>query len=167
MAQASRTVHARGLPPASLMRVLEHIEMHLAEDVAQRQLAGIARLSMDHFARLFRQSTGLPPHRYVLERRIARARDLVAEQRLSLAEIGYALGFPSQSHFTTMFRRLVGTTPGAYRGMIGDGGATPCRAQSHHMATEKRKTSSTAPGHNRVAREDTFAGAGGPIHEVA
>ena len=75
---------------------------------------------MDHFARLFRHSTGLPPHRYVLQRRIARARELVADRRQSLAEIGYELGFPSQAHFTTMFRRLVGTTPGAYRGVNRD-----------------------------------------------
>ena len=88
-----------------LRRVLEHIEAHLGESIPQRRLAGIAQLSMDHFARLFRHSTGLPPHRYVLQRRIARARELVSDRRLSLAEIGYDLGFPSQAHFTSMFRR--------------------------------------------------------------
>ena len=159
MAQASHTVHARGLPPVRLRRVLEHIETHLGEDVAQRRLAGIAQLSMDHFARLFRQSTGLPPHRYVLERRITRARYLVVERRLSLAEIAYALGFPSQSHFTTMFHRLVGMTPGSYRAMTGDIGCEPCRKPcQHHMAAEKRKTARGAPSHNRVYRERQSTG---------
>ena len=63
----------------------------------------------------FRRSTGLPPHRYLLQRRVGRAKKLVSAGRLSLAEISYALGFPSQAHFTTTFRKLVGTTPGAYR----------------------------------------------------
>lgn len=168
MIQASHTVHAHGLPPLRLRRVLEHIEAHLGEDVAQRRLAGIAQLSMDHFARLFRQSTGVPPHRYVLERRIARARYLVAERRLSLAEIAYALGFPSQSHFTTMFRRLVGMTPGSYRAMNSDIGCEPCRKPcQHHMAAEKRKTARGALGHNRVHRERQPTGRAVPIHGAA
>ena len=79
------------------------------------QLAALARLSSDHFAAQFRRSTGLPPHRYLLQRRIERAKELLAADGMSLAEIGYALGFPSQAHFTTTFRKLVGTTPGAYR----------------------------------------------------
>ena len=118
MAQTPVLDRSYGLSPARLRRVLDCIEAHLGENMSQRRLADIAQLSMDHFAQLFRHSTGLPPHRYVLQRRIARAQELVAERRLSLAEIGYELGFPSQAHFTTMFRRLVGTTPGAYRGTI-------------------------------------------------
>ena len=140
MSQVSHTVHERGLPPVCLRRVLKHIETHLGNDVAQYRLASIAQLSMDHFARLFRQSTGLPPHRYVLQRRIARARELMADHRLSLAEIGYTLGFPSQAHFTTTFRRLAGTTPGAYHSLIGGGALTPCCSGVGHMAAEKRKT---------------------------
>ena len=120
MAEAPLLDRSRGLSPAHLRRVLEHIEAHLGENMTQSRLANIAQLSMDHFARLFRHSTGLPPHRYVLQRRIARARELVADRRLSLAEIGYELGFPTQAHFTTMFRRFVATTPGAYRGTICD-----------------------------------------------
>jgi AraC family transcriptional regulator len=127
---------AQGLPPVRLRRVLDHIEAHLGESITQRRLAGVAQLSMDHFARLFRHSTGLPPHRYVLQRRLARARELVVDRRLSLAEIGYELGFPSQAHFTTMFRRHVGTTPGAYRGVN-------CDAAGH--GTRQRK--SDRPGH--------------------
>jgi AraC family transcriptional regulator len=108
-------IHKGGLPPARLRRVLDHIEAHLGEDTSLRQLAELAQLSLDHFATLFKQSTGLPPHRYMLHRRIDKAKEMLAGGRLSLAEIGYALGFPNQAHFTTMFRKLVGTTPGAYR----------------------------------------------------
>ena len=115
MARSPELNQARGLPPVRLRRVLDQIEAHLGESITQCRLAGIAQLSTDHFARLFRHSTGLPPHRFVLQRRIARARELVSDRRLSLAEIGYELGFPSQAHFTSMFRRIVGTTPGAYR----------------------------------------------------
>ena len=94
---------------------LDYIEAHLGEDTSLRQLAELVRLSPDHFAALFRQSIGLPPHRYVLERRIVRAKELLAGDRLTLAEIGYALGYTSQPHFITMFRKLTGMTPGAYR----------------------------------------------------
>ena len=108
-----------GLPVARLRRVLDYIEAHLGEDTSLRQLAELVRLSPDHFATLFRQSIGLPPHRYVLERRVARAKDLLARSPLSLAEIGYALGYTSQAHFITMFRRLAGLPPGAYRKLHG------------------------------------------------
>ena len=104
-----------GLPSARLRRVLDYIEAHLGEDTSLRQLAELARLSPDHFATLFRQSIGLPPHRYVLERRIVRAKELLAGDELPQAEIAYALGYTSQPHFITMFRKLTGITPGGYR----------------------------------------------------
>ena len=131
---------SRGLPPDRLRRVLDHIESHLGESITQRHLAGLAQLSMDHFARLFRHSIGVPPHRYMLQRRIARARELVADRRLSLAEIGYELGFPSQAHFTTMFRRLVGATPGAYRCMTRSGDLLPHDEACVEYRTPQRKS---------------------------
>lgn len=108
-----------GLPEVRLRRVLDYIEVHLGEDTSLRQLAEVARLSPDHFATLFRQSVGMPPHRYVLERRIARAKELLASMQLTLTEIGFALGYTSQPHFITMFRKLTGMTPGAYRRLTG------------------------------------------------
>jgi AraC family transcriptional regulator len=104
-----------GLSPARLRRVLDHIDGHLGDGIGLTQLAALTGLSPAHFAAQFRRSTGLPPHRYLLQRRVGRAKKLVSAGRLSLAEISYALGFPSQAHFTTTFRKLVGTTPGAYR----------------------------------------------------
>jgi AraC family transcriptional regulator len=104
-----------GLTPARLRCVLEHMEAHLSSDVGLKALADVAKLSPHHFAALFKASTGLPPHRYVLQRRIARAQELLVRTQGSLAEIGYELGFSSQSHFATMFRRAAGISPSAYR----------------------------------------------------
>jgi AraC family transcriptional regulator len=108
--------HRGGLPPAQLRRVLDHVEAHLGEDTSLRRLAALVQLSPHHFATVFKQSTGLAPHQYVLRRRIEKTKELLTSgRRLSLAEVGYAAGFASQAHFTVMFRKLVGTTPGAYR----------------------------------------------------
>lgn len=104
-----------GLTPVQLRRVLDHIEADLGEDTSLRRLAELVRLSPHHFARAFKQSTGLAPHRYVLQRRIARAKEMLSDRQLSLAELGQSLGFASQAHFTTTFRAETGTTPGAYR----------------------------------------------------
>jgi transcriptional regulator GlxA family with amidase domain len=70
---------------------------------------------MHHFARAFRTSVGMPPHRYLVERRVARARELLASTNMPLAEIALAAGFSDQSHFARRFREHVGTTPRAYR----------------------------------------------------
>ena len=96
--------------------MLEYVEAHLGGDTSLRQLAELARLSPDHFATLFRQSIGLPPHRYVLERRIARAKELLAGDQLSLAEICHVLGYTSPPDLTTKSRKLTGATPCAGRG---------------------------------------------------
>ena len=104
-----------GLPPARLRRVLDYMHAHLSEELSLRQLAAVVQLSPHHFAQRFKQSTGVAPYQYVLRQRLATARQWLAETPLSLAEISYRLGFASQAHFTTIFRKHVGTTPGAYR----------------------------------------------------
>jgi len=68
-----------------------------------------------HFARAFKAATGTPPHRYLTDRRIGRAETMIAEGRLSLAEIADVCGFSSQAHFTRWFKRIMGVTPGIYR----------------------------------------------------
>ncbi len=98
-----------------LRRVVDYIETHLAEDLTIEALAGVACLSPFHFARAFKAATGEAPHRYLTDRRIGRARALLADGRLPLGEIAEVCGFSSQPHFTYWFKRLVGTTPGAYR----------------------------------------------------
>jgi AraC family transcriptional regulator len=104
-----------GLPPARLRRVFDYMQAHLGEELSLRQLAAVVQLSPHHFAVRFKQSTGVAPHQYLLRQRIATAQQWLAEPRLSVAEIAYRLGFSSQAHFTTMFRKHVGATPGAYR----------------------------------------------------
>jgi AraC-like DNA-binding protein len=104
-----------GLPPARLRRVEEFLMAHLADDVGLDTLAAIAGLSPKHFARAFRQSTGMPPHRWLIERRIDRARALLRTPGLSLAEIALACGFADQSHFTAAFRKIAGATPGFFQ----------------------------------------------------
>jgi AraC family transcriptional regulator len=104
-----------GLPPARLRRVEEFLMAHLADDIGLDDLAAIADLSAKHFARAFRQSTGMPPHRWLIERRIDRAKALLVGDDQSLAEIALTCGFADQSHFTAAFRKVVGATPGSYR----------------------------------------------------
>jgi len=105
---------ARTLPSA-LERVRNFVEANIEAPLSLADLAAQAGLSPYHFARAFRRSTGLPPHRYVTSRRIARAKQMLESTDLPIAEIAYSVGLASQSHLTTLFRRFVGTTPRAYR----------------------------------------------------
>jgi AraC family transcriptional regulator len=96
-------------------RVREHINAHLAEDLSVHDLAAMVNLPVDRFARCFRAATGHPPYAYVLDQRVACAERLLLTTGLSLAEIAQTVGFSSQSHFTSTFRRLRGLTPNACR----------------------------------------------------
>jgi AraC family transcriptional regulator len=79
-------------------------------------MAAVARLSPYHFARQFKKATGLPPHQYVIARRVERAKQLLqAKTGLSLAEVAARAGFSDQSQFCHHFKRLVGVTPGQFR----------------------------------------------------
>jgi AraC family transcriptional regulator len=104
-----------GLPLHRLRTVLDHIHTHLEDSLTVTRLAEMVRMSPQHFANLFRRSTGLAPHRYVLGRRIERAEHLLCTTDLSLAEVTLESGFANQSHFTDVFRKFVGTTPRQYR----------------------------------------------------
>ncbi|WP_144186202.1 helix-turn-helix domain-containing protein [Elioraea rosea] len=106
---------ASALAPRRLRRALDFIEAHLADDIGLADIAEAAGLSPYHFARAFRAATGLPPYRYVTQKRIARAQRLIAQTELSLAQVAFESGFGSQAQFTTAFTRLVGTSPGRWR----------------------------------------------------
>ena len=107
---------ARGaLDPRRLRRVRNFIETHLGDDLSIETLAKEACLSPFHFARAFKAATGKAPHGYLMHRRIEKAKSLISERRLSLAEVSDVCGFSSQPYFTRWFKRMVGTTPGAYR----------------------------------------------------
>jgi AraC family transcriptional regulator len=100
-----------GLSPVALRRVVRHIEDHLAENVSIDDLAGVAGLSACHFARMFKQSTGMTPHQHVLNSRVAKAKGLLLDTSATLAEVASLSGFYDQAHLTRCFRRFVGTTP--------------------------------------------------------
>ena len=103
------------LPRAKLRGVVDYVEDHLDASPTLAQMAAIARLSVYHFARQFRAATGLPPHQYVIARRVERAKQLLrAGTGLSLAEVAACAGFSDQSQFTHQFKRLVGVTPGQF-----------------------------------------------------
>ena len=91
-----------------------YIEEHLAEPISLASLAELVGLSTYHFCRAFKQSVGMPPHRYHTRRRIERAKVLLAKAALSVTEIGLAMGFSETSSFTAAFRKATGFTPSAY-----------------------------------------------------
>jgi AraC family transcriptional regulator len=104
------------LPRGRLRAVVEYIEEHLDANPTLEQMAAVARLSAYHFARQFKAATGLPPHQYVILRRVERARQLLqARTDLSLAEVAADAGFSDQSQFSRHFKRLVGVTPRQFR----------------------------------------------------
>jgi AraC-like DNA-binding protein len=116
LGQPAPTPQARGgLPPGAIRRVREYVEAHLSESMDLAELAGIAGLSVFHFARQFKQSAGVTPHHYLVQRRVERAQDMLSRTDLSLSEIALAAGFSDQSHLARHFRQMLGTTPGEFR----------------------------------------------------
>jgi AraC family transcriptional regulator len=104
------------LPRGRLRAVVEYIEEHLDASPTLEQMAAVAHLNRYHFARQFKRATGLPPHQYVIARRVERARHLLrGGGDLSLAEVAADVGFSGQSQFCHHFKRLVGVTPGQFR----------------------------------------------------
>ena len=104
-----------GLAAYQRRQLVEYIEHRLAEPLNIGQLAAQCALSPYHFARMFRESFGVPPHQYLLARRLARARDLLRNSALALGDVALACGFASASHFANRFKPNMGGTPGAYR----------------------------------------------------
>jgi AraC-like DNA-binding protein len=96
-------------------KVAQYIEEHLPEDPSLAILADVVRLSPYHFVRSFKQSFGLPPHRYMSRLRVEQAKALLANPAMSVTQVGFNLGFSETSSFTTTFRKHTGLTPTAYR----------------------------------------------------
>jgi AraC family transcriptional regulator len=108
----TEVVYLEGL---KLKQLKDYIEEHLAEDLAIATLAALIPMSQFHFARAFKAAVGESPHRYIMQRRIERAKMLLSVTRLSVAEISYQTGFSSQSHFTAQFGKAIGMTPKQFR----------------------------------------------------
>jgi len=107
------------LPQKKLRTVTEYVEEHLA-GLSLEQMAASAHLSPFHFARQFKAATGLPPHQYLIARRVERAQQLLQpDGDLSQAEIAARAGFLDQSQFSHHFKRIVGVTPRQFRKSAG------------------------------------------------
>jgi AraC family transcriptional regulator len=104
-----------GLPPWQQSKLRQYVEEHLADEVSLASLAALVQLSPYHFARAFKQSFGVPPHRYLTDRRIERAKRLLAHRQLAVTEIALEVGFGEASSFTAAFRKSTGETPTDYR----------------------------------------------------
>jgi AraC family transcriptional regulator len=104
-----------GLGPVREKRIRSYIAEHLNEELSLEQLARIADISPNYLISLFRQSTGMTPHKYIIQQRLEAARELLAQSGLSLLEVAQQCGFQDQSQFTTTFRRQFGVTPGQYK----------------------------------------------------
>ncbi|MFL6304175.1 MAG: helix-turn-helix domain-containing protein [Candidatus Sulfotelmatobacter sp.] len=104
-----------GLAPWQQRIAIGYIEEHLAEQVTLAKLAELVRLSPFYFCRAFKQSFGLPPHRYHTNRRIEHAKALLGSSSPSVTDIGLTVGFSDTSSFTAAFRRATGLTPTTYR----------------------------------------------------
>jgi AraC family transcriptional regulator len=102
-----------------LNRALDFIDRHLAEPILLADMAGVAGLTRMHFAAQFRIATGLRPREYLLRRRIERAQTLLADGDSPLVGVALSVGFQNQAHFSTVFRRFVGQTPGRWRQLNG------------------------------------------------
>jgi AraC family transcriptional regulator len=98
-----------------LHQVTEYIQGHLAQQIHLADLAQVTGLSQYYFSRMFRQSFGIPPYRYLLQQRIEQAKKLLRRQELSILEIAYQCGFANQSHFTKQFHKMTGVSPKIYQ----------------------------------------------------
>jgi AraC-like DNA-binding protein len=114
--------HAEDRPPLAqpslahnaLRHAQDYLRAHFAEDISLEKLARLVYLSPFHLSRLFREQLGLPPHTYLNQIRVNRAKTLL-NIGLSLTDVAYAVGFADQSHLTKAFKRVVGVPPGQYR----------------------------------------------------
>lgn len=112
---ASPLARPHALDPRRLQRVLAYIDSHLENDISVADLAQVACVSQYHFIRAFKAAAGLPPHRFIGERRLQRAKLLIKQGNLTLSEVAFACRFSSQANFSRAFRRTVGMNPGDYR----------------------------------------------------
>ncbi|BDA66884.1 transcriptional regulator, AraC family [Calothrix sp. PCC 7716] len=99
-----------GLSPSQLKLVIEYINEHLDEDLSLNELSTLTQISPHYFSQLFKQATGVPPHKYVINCRVNRAKELLQKGE-SISQVAQQVGFANQSHLNLHFVRQFGTTP--------------------------------------------------------
>ena len=104
-----------GLGAWKLKQVISYIEDNLESELSLAEIASVAGVSVSHLKTLFRQSTGMPVHQYVLRRRVERAKLLLQDRSLSIAQVAFAAGFAHQSHLARHMRKILGMTPAVVR----------------------------------------------------
>jgi AraC family transcriptional regulator len=107
-----------GMAPRVLRRVVEFMHANIDKQIGLKDLADCAGLSLSHFSFQFRASTNQSPHQYMLRLRIERSKELLADPRLSVLDVGLEVGFRNQQHFATVFRSSVGVPPSVYRAQL-------------------------------------------------
>ncbi|MBS7696804.1 MULTISPECIES: AraC family transcriptional regulator [unclassified Chelatococcus] len=127
-----------GLQKWRFKRVADYVSANLAEPITLEDMASVAGLSRMHFAAQFRIATGIRPHDFLLRQRIGRAQELMTTAETPLVAIALDVGFQTQAHFTSAFKKITGETPHRWRmavrhrGQRGDGGGLPCEAPCGH-----------------------------------
>ena len=107
-----------GLAKHKLKTTIAFINDHLEQDLRLADIASLVSMSTYHFARMFKLSTGLTPHQYIVKQRLDKAKELLRYSQIAIADVGYLVGYKNSSHFTRVFRRHIKTTPKAYRNMF-------------------------------------------------
>ena len=109
------TFEDRSLTPARLQQAIDYIHAHLDRDLTLDEIARVVSITPNHFANLFKNATGIPPHKYVLQQRVEKAKSLLLKKDLKIADIALEVGFCSQSHLTKLFKSRTGVTPRQFR----------------------------------------------------
>lgn len=104
-----------GLAPLQLRRVIDYIQINLAQNLSILDLATLAGISASHFSRAFKRSTGIPPYQYLIQQRIEQAKQLLKQQNVPISDIAIDCGFANQTHLTKVFRQQTGLTPKGYQ----------------------------------------------------
>jgi AraC-like DNA-binding protein len=107
-----------GLPRYKLRRAVDFVDANLDRVIHLKDIAQVAEVSLFHFHRQFKKTTGVTPHQFIVRRRIEQAKVLLAQSNLSIIDVAVRVGFVDQSHFTTTFRKFTSMTPRIYRNSV-------------------------------------------------